>query len=310
MPSAQPMTPYRTVLHAALLLFGVLCGSTAVIMIKASTEHPFLVASYRLLVAGGVLLPLFFRDLKAWRSRQGEPGYEPYSWRQVSWSLVPAVVLAIHFMSWVVGARMTQVANASLIVNLTPVFMPFYVWVLFRERVTGLELLGTVFTLGGMFALSGSHVSLSSVSFQGDLICFGSMLCFALYLALGRKNSGRLPLWLYMVPLYLIAGVLCFLCALPFVNPMKSYTLLNVALMVGLGLVPTVVGHTVLNYSLKFFRGQVVSVTNLAQPIFAAVLAFFLFRELPAPAFYLSAALIFLGVVIVLYSGYRRRAGA
>jgi drug/metabolite transporter (DMT)-like permease len=80
------------------------------------------------------------------------------------------------------------------------------------------------------------------------------------------------------------------------------YTLDNVLLMIGLGLIPTVFGHTILNYSMKFFRGQVVSVTNLAQPIFAGILGYLFFGEAPRPVFFAAAALILLGVLIVLFA--------
>lgn len=275
-----------------LLIFGVICGSTAVIMIKASTEHPLLVAAYRLLIAGIVLFPLFIRDLGRFSGT--------YGWRQFGWTIPPAVFLAIHFMSWVVGARMTQVANASLIANLTPVVMPFFVWLIFRERVNRQEIVGTVFTLVGLLVLTGSNLTVSKTTFTGDLICFGSMFAFASYLAFGRKNGARLSLWLYMVPLYLVAGLICLICAIPVINPIKSYTLANVLLLLGLGVIPTVLGHSILNYALKFFRGQVVSVTNLTQPIFATLLGFLIFTEKPRPIFYLAAAIIMTGVLIVL----------
>ena len=300
MLSRNPPHPDRTVLRAALLLFGILMGSSAVIMIKASTEQPFLVASYRLLIAALVLSPFYFRDLKNFEGT--------YGWKHIGWSAVPALALAIHFMSWVVGTRMTQVANASLIVNLTPVVMPFLVWGFFREKINRQEVLGTAFTLAGLFVLGSANFQVSKTGFWGDLICFGSMLFYALYMALAARNRSRLTLWLYMVPLYLIAGVICLLCALPFVNPIKSYSTLNILMIVGLGLIPTVFSHTILNYSMRFIRGQVVSVTNLTQPIFAGLLGFIFFSELPRPTYYAAAALIFTGVVIVLFTGYRKRA--
>ena len=293
------MKDQRNPLYFSLLLFGVFCGSSAVIMIKASTEHPFLVASYRLLVAALVLVPFFLRDLGSL-----EPG-ETYGWKQVGWSAIPAVFLALHFMTWVVGARLTQVANASLIANLTPVAMPFFVWGLFRERITRQEIVGTSFTLLGLAVLSASSLRFSQDSVRGDLICFVSMLAFAGYLALGRKNGARLRLWLYMVPLYFIAGVLCLLCALFTINPIKAYTLSNLLLMAGLGLIPTVLGHTILNFSLKRFRGQVVSVTNLVQPVFASGLGFLIFKEAPRALAYVAAALIVTGVLIVLGATHR-----
>lgn len=289
---------HQVVLRFLLLIFGVICGSTAVIMIKASNEHPLLVASYRLLVAAVVLFPFFLRDIT--QARQDHPNARPYTWEMLAWTIPPALFLAVHFMSWVIGARMTQVANASLIANLTPVVMPFFVWIFFRERVKRQEIVGTVFTLAGLLVLTGSNLSVSKTSFTGDLICFGSMLAFAAYLALGRKNGARIGLWLYMVPLYTISGLACLITALFFINPIKPYTLSNVLLILGLGVIPTVAGHTILNYSLKFFRGQVVSVTNLTQPIFATLMGFLIFAERPRPIFYLAAAIIISGVLIVL----------
>jgi drug/metabolite transporter (DMT)-like permease len=282
--------------RAALLLLGVFCGSTAVIMIKAGTEHPFLVASYRLLVAALVLSPFFFRELKAY------PG--KYGWKELGWSALPAVALAIHFMSWVVGARMTQVANASLIANLTPVAMPFFLYTFYRERVSKFEIIGSALTLLGLVILTGSNLRVSREHFSGDLICFGSMLAFAAYLALGRKNGARLSLWLYMVPLYWMAGLICLVSALFVINPLKEYTSLNLLLILGLGLIPTVLGHTILNYSMKYFRGQVVSVTNLSQPVFAGLLGFALFHEVPKPVFYAAAAVVVAGILIVLSAGW------
>lgn len=282
----------KTLLRFLLLLFGVISGSTAVIMIKASTENPLLVASYRLLVAAIVLMPFFLRDLAA--------AEQPYGWKQLAWTTPPAIFLAVHFMSWVIGARMTQVANASLIANLTPVVMPFFVWIFFRERVNRQEIIGTVLTLIGLLVLTGSTLSVSKTSFTGDLICFGSMLAFAVYLALGRKNGARLSLWMYMVPLYTIAGLICLGSALFVINPIKPYSQLNVLLILGLGIIPTVLGHTILNFSLKYFRGQVVSVTNLTQPIFATLLGFLIFGERPRPVFYIAGMVILSGVLVVL----------
>jgi drug/metabolite transporter (DMT)-like permease len=132
------------------------------------------------------------------------------------------------------------------------------------------------------------------------------MLAFAVYLALGRRNGQRLTIWLYMVPLYWAAGLICLFIAVFFVNPIKSYTTLNILLILGLGLIPTVFAHTILNYSLRFFRGQVVSVTNLTQPIYAGVLGFLVFGEIPGKSFYPAAIVIFIGILIVLFTVHKK----
>lgn len=287
------------IVYWLLLFLGVFAGSTAVIFIKVSTENPLLVASYRLLIAAVVLSPLFFRQL---RQRTA-----PYTWREFSWTIVPGLVLALHFITWVIGARMTLAANASLVVNLAPVAMPFFLWLFYREVVNRSEVTGTLLALAGLGVLVSANYRLDAANVWGDLICFGSMLAFAAYLALGRVNGARLPLWLYLIPLYTIAGLASLVFALFFINPIKAYSLPNLLAILGLGIIPTVIGHTLLNFSMKHFRGQVVGVANLGQIVFSGIMGVLLLSEYPSGAFYIAAGLIFAGVVVVVWSNGKRK---
>lgn len=288
----------QTGIRLFILFVGILFGSTAIVWIKASDEHPFLVAAYRLLIAAVVLTPFFFKDLQKFPGRFG--------WKQFSWTLLPALALAFHLMTWVVGARMTQAANAVLIANLTPVAVPFFVWIFFREKVNRVEIFGTLLALAGLIWITSSSLSFSQVRFIGEVICFISMLGFALYLALGRKNGGRISLWLYMVPLYYVAGLICLGSALFFINPIKSYTLQNLLMMLALGLFPTVLGHTILNYSMKFFRSQVVSVANLGQILGGTLLGMIFLGDEPSGSIYGAAVVIILGILVVLRGSDQR----
>jgi drug/metabolite transporter (DMT)-like permease len=290
---------HRRWIHITLLAIGVLCGSTAVIMIKASDENPYLLAAYRLLITTVFMLPLFLREKRYY--------LQPYGFKQIKLSLFPGLLLGLHFITWNMGVALTPVANASLIVNTTPAVMPFFLWIFFQEKVNRVEILGTFLALAGLVILGIDRLQLNSLDLRGHILCFISMLLLAAYMALGRKNNGKLPIWLYMWPLYLTAGIFCLLCALPFVNPVKSYTLQNTLLFLGLAIIPTFGGHTLLNYSMKNFRGQVVSVANLGQIIFSAFFGFLFFDEVPTKIFYLIAMLILTGVIIILNHGFRHR---
>ena len=283
----------------ALLALGIFCASTAVILIKSNDDSPFLIAAYRLLIASTILMPFFLKERRDYSG--------PYGLHQVRIALLPGLALALHFITWNIGVQLTPVSNASLIINMTPVAMPFFLWIFFRERINRKEIIGTVLVLSGLIWLGVTSQKISLASFRGNLICFASMLFLALYMALGRRNNARLPLWLYMVPLYLTAGLICLGSAVFFINPIKAYSLKNVLIFIALGVIPTIGGHGILNYSMKFFRGQVVSIAYLGQIIFATVMAFFIFGEVPIPAFYLTAVLIVGGVIVTLSSGYQRR---
>lgn len=67
-----------------------------------------------------------------------------------------------------------------------------------------------------------------------------------------------------------------------------------------LALVPTVLGHTMYNYLLKFIRAHLVAVTILGEPIGATIFAAFIFKEYPPPATYLGGGLILIGILLAL----------
>lgn len=292
------------VANVLLLLLSVFSASTAVIMIKASTVHPVLLASLRLFVAALILTPLFIRDLRKHRA-----AYTP---DHLKASVVPGVVLAIHLMSWVVGARMTPTANASLIVNLVALAMPFFLLWLADEPLTRNEIVATVIALSAVAVVTVADLNLSADYFVGDLIAFGSMLFYALYMALGRRNRHHPTVWLYLVPLYAVAAVTSMGVALVFVNPIQPYSGQDVLLILGLGIIPTVVGHSLVNYAMKHFRGQIVSIINMGQFVFAGLMAYLLWGEVPAPTFFVAAVLLALAAYVALggIEALRRRAAA
>jgi drug/metabolite transporter (DMT)-like permease len=196
--------------------------------------------------------------------------------------------------------------NSSLLVNMVPLVTPFFLVAMVSERLARHERIATLIAMLGVLWLGAADYRLSPQYLLGDLVCFGSMILFAVYLVLGRRNRDFPSVWLYMWPTYLTGAVVCSVIALGSSKfAAEAWTAREVWLMLGLGVIPTVFGHGSLNFALKGLRGQVVGVANLAQVIFAGLLAYFILDEVPHASFYPASALIALGVVLVF-----RRAGA
>ena len=275
----------------AILFLGAITCSSAIIMIKASKLDPVLVAGYRLFLAGVFLSPLYFRDLKK----------ENKKVKDTLFACTPGMVLGIHFITWVIGCRMTYAANATLIVNMVPAVMPFILYFVIKEVLTKRELAGSLFAVSGVFILIISDFKLNSAHFRGDLVCFGSMTLFALYLVLSRKYRDSGSLWLYTVPLYVSGGLLCFLISmLKGVMPWEGMNIQEAGYVLLLAILPTIVGHSALNYSMKVLRGQLVGVLNLSQFVFAAIYGFIFFGEVPSMIFYMSVLFLVGGIYIVI----------
>jgi len=276
-----------------LVVLGVFVASTSVIMIKASTINPLLQASYRLLISVVLLTPFFFRELKT----RGER----LSFRLVAPSVVPGILLGLHFIAWIYGARMTLAGNSTVIVNMSPVIMPFLAYFLLKVAPSRREILGTTVATAGVAILAAADYRADPLHFAGDLYCFVAMLLFTVYLALARKNNSAGRLWSYLVPLYFVGGIFCLAIALVAgISPVAGISWIDIAMTAGLALGPTIMGHSVMNWAMMRFPPQVVSILNLGQFIFAGVLAFALFGEAPRAVFYATSALIVVGAVIAI----------
>ena len=245
-----------------------------------------------------MLSPLFIRDFRKHRGGLGLG--------ELRMTIIAGCAMGLHFTSWVIGARQANPTHASLIVNMVPAVMPLFLFVMIRERVTRGELKGTLLALAGVCVLGASDLRVSAEDFTGDAICFGSMLIFCFYLTLGRKNRHFPTIWLYITPvcffggcLLLAAGIFIELGAL---GLPVDWSVRQILLIVALTIVPTVIGHSILHYSIKHMRGQLVGIINLLQFVFVGVMAWMVGDKPPAWMIAPAAALVLTGAIIAVRS--------
>jgi len=276
-----------------LLFVGVFACSTSAIFIKSSTEPSILVAAFRLLIASILLSPFYVLAFKKHRTQ--------YKFAHLRATVWPGIILGLHFITWITGVRYTLIANATLIVTMTPVVMPFFLFFLFRQKLTRAEWLGTMLAVMGVLVLTGSDFQFSPQHFRGDMICLLSLVLLTYYLVLARIHRDIPSIWLYLVPLYFFAGLFCLLLTPVFqVNPIKDYALREIIIILGLALIPTVLGHSLFNYCMRHLPSQFVAIVTPSEFIIAGILAYFFFQEVPEWTFYLACLLLLTGILAVL----------
>jgi drug/metabolite transporter (DMT)-like permease len=271
-----------------LLLVGVVCCAVAALLIRASETPAVLIAAYRQLIAAALLFPAYATCRKR---------YPEIPLRRLCRQALPAsILLTMHFWSWNIGVHMTPIANATLIVNLTPVLMPFVIWFMVREKITRPELAGTALALLGTAILSAADYRIDIHHLIGDVVCFLSMVALAVYLAWNRRAA--LPsIWLYVPLVYTFSGLQCLLAGAVTAPSLMLSDSREWLLMLALAIIPTIVGHTILNHSMRVMRSQLVAITTLGQFIPAGILAWFIFDERPGLALFIAATLVVAGVV-------------
>lgn len=251
-----------------------------------------MLAAWRVLFAALLLSPAYVLA----RRHHGDRTYQQVLQR----SLLPGIVLSAHFVTWVIGARSSLGANATIIVNLVPLAMPLLLWLMFGERLQRREWLATLVAVSGLALLASDTLRLSVGYLVGDAICLVSMLLLALYLALARRYTSLPSIWLYVVPVYAVAGVISLIAAPLFGPVTPTLDAWNVLMVLSLAAVSTVVGHSALNFAMQHMRGQTVGVMTLAQFIVAGVIAYWLYDEVPSMLFYPASALMVAGMIMVM----------
>lgn len=277
-----------------ILTFGTFCAATSVVMTKASQLQPEHLSAARLITAAIILCPLFIRDRKRFPEFSISDAFKI--------SALPSILLAAHFIAWTIGARWTTAANSTLIVNMIPVAIPFMGYFILKERLNAKELAGPILAVLGISVLAVTDFRLDARLLAGDLVCVVSMLLLAWYLVLARKNKSIPSIWLYVVPLYLTASGISFFAGLVRTGLPYSTDPQEWIYILLLGLIPTAFGHSLLNLSMHWFRSQFVALMTQMQFVYAGVLGYWFFKELPSQSFYVAGAFMLTGVLWTILS--------
>jgi drug/metabolite transporter (DMT)-like permease len=105
----------------------------------------------------------------------------------------------------------------------------------------------------------------------------------------------------YTVYVYSIATIVAIsLAELLGSNTFRTYDATNVFAILGLALVPTLLGHSLYNYSLGSVKAVTANLFPLLEPILSSVFAVPLFGEIPTLTQLIGYLLILSAVVIVV----------
>jgi drug/metabolite transporter (DMT)-like permease len=139
----------------------------------------------------------------------------------------------------------------------------------------------------------------------GDVLAFAGALAVAGYLLLGRVVRRRLPVSTYAASVYGVAAVVLLPACLLTGSSLGGYQAASWLALAGVVVGPQLLGHTVFNGLLATVSAAVVAVALLMEPVIATLLAWWLFDELPGPAFWVGAPMVLAGVWLAT-TGSRR----
>ncbi|MBP5859021.1 DMT family transporter [Marivibrio halodurans] len=292
--------------RAALIvaLIGLAAVSHAVIFIRLAEAAPALVIAFaRVGLATAVFAP--FGLMAARRlSRDRSPGRGSVG-RAMAISVLAGGFLALHFASWIASLERITIAESTVLVSLTPL------WVALFDVVSGrgvpgraliaaiaLCLLGTaVLAFGGVSRVDGDPLGLVLAGAGG--------VCMAAYLVAGRGARAVLPTSAYVTLCYGAAAVLLALGVAASGAPVVGFDARTVIALLALGLVSQVIGHTSYNWTLSTLPPVLVAILLLGEPVFGSLLGWLYLGETVPPGAAVGGAAILAGLWLAIRAEMR-----
>ena len=278
----------------SLLMLGVLGASFSSIFVTYSTAPSSVLACYRLGLSVLLLCPF------ALKSNYSE--IKNISKKSLLGCILSGIFLALHFTFWFESLKYTSISSSTIIVCLEGVFCAIGYRLIFKGSIpkAGYFAIALSFLGSALIALSDS--SASSHMLYGDMLAFFGAIFVAGYTLIGNRQRKHLSTSVYTFYTY----ISCFIC-LVLMNLLTGTSLVGYGakeylLGLGLAVFSTILGHSVFSYSLKFLSPTYVANCKLLEPVYASILAIFIFGQIPNLVKIVGAIVVISGVV--LYSKY------
>lgn len=274
-------------IHPYIPIFiGVIAVSLSAIFVKLANAESGVIAFYRMLFSVILMAPVFFMKCTS--------EVKKLTRRDWVFSSVAGVFLAFHFILWFESLNYTSVASSTVLVTLQPLFAFVGTYLFFKEKITGKTILAGGIAIMGSVLISWGDFQLSGSAFYGDMLALIACALITAYLLFGQDVRKRLSLVTYTMIVYGVSTITLFFYVLIKGESFGPYPTIDWIWFILLAMVPNLLGHTLFNWSIKYVSANVVSIAILLEPIGAAVLAIFIFKE------YLVVTQIIGGVVVIL----------
>lgn len=254
-----------------VIAFGVFSVSTSAVLVKLAQAPAGVIAFYRLFFSVLLMLPVVLtRNLK---------DIGGFSLKDLFLSAVSGIFLAFHFILWFESLNYTSVASSTVLVTLQPLFSFAGTYLLYKERINFRTIVSGMVAIFGSILISWGDFNISREALFGDVLALIACALITGYLLFGQSVRKRVSLFPYTFVVYSISSVTLWIYVWANGQSFYPYRPQDWIYFLLLAVFPTLLGHTLFNWSLKWVSTNVISMAILFEPVGVALLAFFILGE-------------------------------
>jgi drug/metabolite transporter (DMT)-like permease len=162
--------------------------------------------------------------------------------------------------------------------------------------------LGLGLALLGVLIVQGSSLNVGGEKIWGNSISLLSGFCVGLSYVFSAKIREETGNTVYGRSLFLVAAITIGIVAVFMGDSLVQFQKEHIVWLIFLGLVPSILGHNMLNYAIKYLSPTTVASVPLGEPIIATILGYLIFAERVPFETILGGPIILCGIYIILKS--------
>ena len=305
MTTSSPTFAARLALPA--LIAGAIGISFAPIFVRISELGPTATAFHRVLLAAPLLAALL--SYSEGRTKPTAAPRKRLCHREYWLLAISGVAFAADLGFWHWSIQLTSVANSTLLANLTPIVVTLAAWLVFRERISGLFLIGLALALGGVAIMVRASFAIDSAHVWGDVLGVITAVFYATYLLTVKQLRKTLSTLRIMMWSSTITAVCLLPVAIVSGNDLIAVTWAGWAVLIGIAWFSHIGGQGLIAYALAHLPAAFSSVALLVQPVAAAILAWLILEEALGPMQTLGGAVVLLGIALARRASLANEAG-
>lgn len=206
-----------------------------------------------------------------------------------------AVVLggcAIGFSSilYVVSNKLTTAANAILIQYTAPVFIIFYIWLLFREKPKKIDIMATVIISIGEICFFIDSLSVGGMA--GNLLALLGGAIYAVVFMMKRFDGAD------TISSVLVGCIIGGIAGFPWLVTETEFTPVTIGGILAIGVVQYGLGYICMAEGLMGTPPLTASLISMVEPIINPILAAIVLGELLTPMALVGAMIVIISVIL------------
>ena len=282
-------------------------------IIKAMNRQVYIILVFGLLgVSFGAPLARFLPELAAltiafWRMAGASTllwshgivqKQEPLAKAKFPSIIVAGIFLALHFAFFYSAVKLTSIASATLFATLAPIFTLMYERFALKHKFPVGALIGLWMAIVGATIVQGTGFEWGSQATKGNLYALASSAFMSVVLIIAQRVRSEITNIMYTRWLYLFAALTLALITFAMGIDL-SFEFGDAKWLLGLVVLPTLIGHNSMSYAVKYLRPTIVGSMPFGEPVLASILAYILFGELVGMNVILGGAITLSGLVLL-----------